>query len=184
MAYDPYQDVASLLAGVKRDAQSAAASAVNDILKSNNTVYKATYSDAAKQVKDTRAYILSGKAYSDEGAQAIRAAYASQAQSAAEGAAADAAADNAGNLDSYAAAQANRQKQAFVSAGEEAVAKRAQQLQDALRESDKNLISAYDTMQSALTDGAQTAMQNAKNASAASSDALNALLDYYGVLIR
>ena len=38
MAYDPYQDVASLLAGVKRDAQSAAASAVNDILKSNNTV--------------------------------------------------------------------------------------------------------------------------------------------------
>ena len=184
MAYQPYQDIDSLLGSVKRSSEGVTAKQVEDILKSNQVFYKSSYSGVSDRIGDTKNYIASGQAYRDEGAKAIRAAYAVQADAASAGAAAQGAAENEGNLDSYAAAQANRQKQAFMSEGEKAVAERAAEVHSAMIDADKNQVLAMDTVQKATNTGGSAMVSNAKNAASTAGGALDDLLDYYGILAK
>ena len=107
-----------------------------------------------------------------------------QADAASAGAAAQGAAENEGNLDSYAAAQANRQKQAFISEGEKAVAERAAEVHSAMIDADKNQVLAMDTVQKATNTGGSAMVSNAKNAASTAGGALDDLLDYYGILAK
>ena len=182
--YNPYEDIASLLGTVKRNNEGVSAKKVEDILKSNQVYYRSTYSDLTNKVGKTKEYITSGKAYNDEGAKAIRAAYAKEGGLASGAAAAKGAAENEGNLDSYAAAQANRQRQAFISEGEKAVGERASQVYNAMNAADKNLVSAFDAQQKAMNSNGTALASNAKNASSSVNDALDDLLDYYGILAK
>ncbi len=184
MAYDPYQDIVSLLTDIKSTSGKSAAKAVSDLIKSNNSFYKSTYQAAEQRVKDTADYIRSGQAYRDEGAQAIRAAYADYADTARDHSAAAGAADNGGNLDSYAAAQANRSAEAMLTAGEQAVGERAKRIESALTDADTNAVNAAKAVIGALVDSADTLADSAKSAQSGGVDALEALLDYYGLLVR
>lgn len=157
--YNPYTDITDLIKTQNRENKSTKEQ-IDSILKSNTTFYKSTYSDVKSNIDKTKDYISGGEAYKDEGAQAIRASYAVSGGKAADGAAAQNAADNGGNLDTYAAAQANRAKRDFITAGEEAVAKRAESVAGNLIAADKNLISAFDTVSDAMNAGASTSQKS------------------------
>lgn len=162
--YDPYSDIINLVNKQKGENNNAKAK-LETLLKGNMSFYKSTYGDVKNSVNNTKSYIENGKAYSDDGAKAIREAYAVTAGNASDAAAADNAGDNGGNLDSYAAAQANRARRDYVSAGEEAVAKRAENVNDGLVASDKNLLSAFGVLTDAMG-GSETALQKSQQASA------------------
>lgn len=180
--YDPYSDIINLVNKQKSENNNTKAK-LETILKGNTNFYKSTYTDVKSSVNDTKDYITEGKAYSDDGAKAIRDAYAVTAGNASDAAAAEGAGDNGGNLDSYAAAQANRARRDYVSAGEEAVAKRAEQVNDGLIASDKNLLEAFNVVTDAIGGEAATAQKsqqaNAQNDSDLIANAIKSLVSIY-----
>lgn len=180
--YNPYTDITDLIKTQNNENKSTKEK-IDSILKSNTTFYKSTYSDVKSDIDRTKDYISEGEAYKDSGAQAIRASYALSGDKAADGAAAENAADNGGNLDTYAAAQANRAKRDFITAGEDAVAARAKSVEDGLIAADKNLLSAFKTVSDALNTGAATSQKsqatNAQNDSDLLEAAIKNLLSIY-----
>ena len=50
MAYQPYQDIDSLLGSVKRSSEGVTAKQVEDILKSNQVFYKSSYSGVSDRI--------------------------------------------------------------------------------------------------------------------------------------
>lgn len=180
MAYNPYNDITALTGKAKSAAVSA--KDVYDLVTEAGSFYKSTYGKVRDEAEATKDYIEKGTAYKDAGAQAIRAAYADYADREQGHTAAETAGENSGNLNSYAAAQANRAAAAMLSAGEEAVKERAQTLTEGLLAADKNLLSAAEGAADALSGGADTAAELAKISADERKSALGALLDLYGVL--
>ena len=180
--YNPYEDIIGLINSQKASNNSTKEK-LDSILKSSTDFYKSTYADIKYNIGKTNEYIMSDKAYNDEGAKAIRAAYAVSGKNASDGAEAEGAAENGGNLYSYAAAQANRARRDYVSAGEEAIGKRAEQIFDGLAAADKNLVTAFGTVANAVSDAANQSQKsqsdNAKNDSDLLASAIKSLVSLY-----
>lgn len=180
--YDPYTDIVDLV-NTQKASNSSTKEKLDSILKSNTDFYKSTFSDIKYNIGKTNEYAMGDKAYNDKGAKAIRAAYAVSAKNASDGAAAEGAAENGGNLDSYAAAQANRARRDYITAGEEAVGKRAEKIFDVLTAADKNLVTAFGTVANAISDSGSQAQKsqsdNAGNDSDLLASAIKALASLY-----
>lgn len=162
--YNPYTDIMGLVNSQKAS-NKRTKDRLDSILKSNTDFYKSTFSDIKYNIGKTNEYAMGDKAYNDEGAKAIRAAYAISGKNASDSAAAEGAAENSGNLDSYAAAQANRARRDYITAGEEAVGKRAEKIFDVLTSADKNLVTAFGTVANAISDsGSQSQKLQSGNA--------------------
>lgn len=174
MAYDPYNEVISLLSEVRANAPGAREAI--GALKNNSSFYRSTYSEAASRMKKTADDAASGRAYKDETAQAIRDQYSDYAHSSSAHALADGASDTSGNVSTYAAAQANRAAQDMLAAGEKAVADSAKERMDARIAADKNLLSAAQTVFDALGKSGSDMAELSRASDRDKIDVLDALL--------
>lgn len=125
---------------------------------------------------------MNGGAYKDAGANAIRDAYADYADREKGHREAQIAGENGGNINSYAAAQANRTALDLLDAGEAAVGERAKQIHEGMQEADKLLLESAKM----TVDSNSAALDRATDLSSQEKDirksALDALLDFYGIL--
>ena len=181
MAYDPYKDVKELVSKAK---DGVTADTVYDLIRRADTFYKSTYGDLSKQIKATKEQVSGEGAYNDGGAAAIRRAYADYARREQGHTAADIAGENGGNLNSYAAAQANRAARDMLTAGEEAVRERAEAVYDRLSAQDELLTRAAADMMSNLSDSVAAGRALAESDNDLRKSALDAPLDYYGILAK
>ena len=180
MTYDPYNDIKTLVNRAKTEGVSA--EEVYDLLKRGQTYSKATKDQVSKEVKGTKDYITSGGAYKDAGAAAIRAAYADYADLEKGHTEAKIAGENGGNINSYAAAQANRTALDVLDAGEAAVKERAEQIYEGMQAQDKLLVQAAEMAIDGTEKAADTATELAGQSADTRKSALDTLLDFYGIL--
>jgi hypothetical protein len=109
------QNLANIMAmGQKNNTQ------IGNLVTDSSNMIKDAYGETKKLAGSTHDYILSNPYESDIG-KSIMNFYNMQGGKGASEATAEAAATNAGNIDSYSAANANRQRLAFTNAGTEAI---------------------------------------------------------------
>lgn len=180
MAYDPYDDIKSLTDKAKTE--DVTAEDVYDLLKRNQTYTKAAQGEANRAIKGTKEYIMSGGAYNDAGAAAIRGAYADYADLEKGHSEAKIAGENGGNINSYAAAQANRTALDVLDAGEAAVKERAEQVYEGMQAQDKLLVQTAEMAVDGNTKAVDSAIELTGQGSDTRKSALDALLDLYGIL--